>query len=107
MLLTSKGGRHLFFRRKTILVFFLFLTENRLPDLTSFTKNTNKGLKPAGFHSNKFIVTSAPVLRPVNVTAIDVDAGIEEEIIQPQQASSQKAELTKSVSLSQALPGNV
>ena len=83
------------------------MTENRLPDLTSFTKDTSKGLKPAGFHSNKFIVTSAPVLRPVNVTAVDVDDGIEEEIILPQQASSQKAELTKSISLSQAVPGNV
>ena len=82
------------------------MTENRLPDLTSFTKNTNKGLKPA-YIANKFIVTSAPVLRPVNVTTVDIDAGIEEQIIQPQQASSQKAELTKSVSLSQAVSGNV
>ena len=43
----------------------------------------------------------------LNVTAEDVDVGIEEQIIQPQQASSQKAELTKSVSLSQAVPGYV
>ena len=90
----------------------LFLTENRFTDLTGSNKDINRASKTSGFHGNRFIVTSAPVLHPVNTSntmkspAVQSDVGIEEQIIQPQQATSQKAKLMKSTSLSQTVLGN-